>query len=62
MFFLVESPYYLVEKEQNVDKALTCMKQIALINKVNLGTLLEAENKLRSALKAIEEVNHQNHD
>ena len=38
-FFLVESQYYYIEKKKDVGKAMVSMKQIALINNVNLALL-----------------------
>ena len=32
LFYLVESPYYFVEKEKNIEKGINSLKRIATIN------------------------------
>ena len=55
MFFLVESPYYLIEKKKDMKGALSAMKQIAISNNTNLGSMIEVESNFQLALKGIED-------
>lgn len=55
MFFLVESPYYLIEKQKDMKRAMSTMKQIALINNTNLGSMVEVESNFQLALNGIQD-------
>ena len=41
-FYLVESPFYLIEKKHDMEAALSSLRQIALINNQNMNVMLEA--------------------
>lgn len=54
-FFLVESPYYLIEKKKDMKGALSAMRQIAWINKTNLGAMIEIEADFQLALNSMDQ-------
>lgn len=53
LFFLTESPYYLIEKEENIEKAVESLKHIAIFNGTDENVFAEVEIELRAAVIAI---------
>jgi hypothetical protein len=55
IFFLVESPYFLLEKKKDIKGALASMKKIASVNGVNEAVLVEVEAEFKLAIEECEE-------
>jgi hypothetical protein len=55
LFFLVESPYYLIEKKTDIEAAMKAMRVIAMYNRVSEETMGEVKVLFEEALEEVKD-------
>lgn len=60
LYFMVESPYFLLEKKGDLPGAMAAMRKIATINNTDLTVLEQVEKDFQAVLDHTEEEKHKN--